>query len=90
MSKKKLKRNSKRNGVIPIILFYSPILFLKLIVAFLKFKRKARNASKIFKKELKKSGLTKDHVKELTLKFEEFASVRKFLNLGNLIGNLSK
>jgi len=84
------KGSSKRNDFIPIVLFYSPILFLKLTVAFLRFKRKVRIGSKIFKKELKESGLAKYHAKKLALEFEEFASVRKFLNVRSLISNLSK
>ena len=77
------------NDFLPLLIHLPP-LTLKLGIAFLRFKRKVRIGSKIFKKELKESGLAKDHAKKLALEFEEFASVRKFLNFGNLIGNLSK
>ena len=89
LSKRRSKESSRMNDFLPLLIHLPP-LTLKLGIAFLRFKRKVRIASKIFKKELKESGLAKYHAKELALEFEEFASVRKFLNVRSLISNLSK
>jgi hypothetical protein len=51
-------------------------LFIRLGLTYLRFKRQAKKAGKVFRKELLKSGMDKDTVKVLT---EEYMTTSEFI-----------
>jgi len=64
--KKDERGNNNPIKLVGIIISYSPSLILKSSRSFLRFKRKAKKAGRIFRKELLKQGFNKKTAGELT------------------------
>ncbi|MCK5292269.1 MAG: hypothetical protein KAR39_09685 [Thermoplasmata archaeon] len=57
-------------------------------MAYLKFKNVRRKGVKNFRKQLKKSGMTKDQIEELTKQYEDVGRVRSYLDEFGFLGGI--
>lgn len=58
-----------------------PPLMIRLTGTFLRFKRDAKKAEKVFKKELKKQGIDKETANELAEIYLESSHIRKYIQI---------
>jgi len=80
MSKdKELKRDNRPIKFFGMMLPAMPSLMFRLTGTFLRFKRDAKKAGKVFKKELLKQGFDKKTASELTEKYLESSNITKLM-----------
>jgi hypothetical protein len=65
-----------------------PKLGVKLLFTYMKFKRKTRKSTKVFRKSLIKSGMNRQQAKELAEAYEVTFSIRKMIREGGFIPNI--
>ena len=75
----KSERNKLNMKVIGRILPSLPFITLKFLRFFLVYKRQAKKAGKIFKKELRKQGLNKTAAEELTDIYLSSSRLRQYI-----------
>lgn len=83
MARKKVKKMQKstRNESVPLLKLFP--LGLKLFFSYLKFKKKAQKAEKVFRKELKAQNLNSDISKKLTTHYMESSHIFKNMPISN-------
>jgi hypothetical protein len=79
---KKSDENSDNNPVkiFGVMLSSMPSLMLRLAGTYLRFRREAQKAGKIFKKELIKQGIDKNMAEELTKNYVEGSKITNFFS----------
>ena len=79
-----LNDNQKRESTIKffgILLPFLPKLMFKFSITFLRFKRGAKKAEKVFRKELEKQGLDKQTALELTEIYMDSSKIKNFIQI---------
>jgi hypothetical protein len=76
---KELKREDRPIRFLGMMLPAMPQLLFRLTGTFLRFKRDAKKAGKVFKKELIKQGFDKKTASELTEKYLESSNITKLM-----------
>ncbi len=61
------------------ILARIPRLVISLSFSYLKLKRRVRKSAKMMRKGLIKGGMSRSQAKQLTMRYEESVSIRKFV-----------
>jgi hypothetical protein len=77
--KKEIKREAHPLKYLGMMLPALPPLMFRLTGTFLRFKRDAKKAGKVFKKELIKQGFDKKTASELTEKYLETSNLTKLM-----------
>jgi hypothetical protein len=75
--KEKRKRRVLKN--VGVLLPFLPKLLFQLSITFLRFKRRAKKAGKIFRQELIKQGVDKDTASGLTGFYLESSEIKNFI-----------
>lgn len=89
MSRKRSERISRTRSRVPLEILPSiPSLIVRGGVAYLKFKKVRRKGVRNFRKQLKKSGMTKDQIGELTKQYEDVGRVRSYLDNFGFLGGI--
>jgi hypothetical protein len=77
-----INKNKEREGVskfFNILLPFLPKLLFKFSITFLKFKRSAKKAEKVFRKELVEQGIDKQTASELTEIYMKSSKIQNFI-----------
>jgi hypothetical protein len=76
--------NQERESTIKffgILLPFLPKLLFKLSITFLKFKRRAKKAEKVFRKELVEQGLDRQTASELTEIYMNSSKIKNYIQI---------
>jgi len=76
--------NQERESTIKffgILLPFLPKLLFKLSITFLKFKRRAKTAEKVFRKELVEQGLDRQTASELTEIYMNSSKIKNYIQI---------
>ncbi len=67
-----------------------PYMVLKGGVAYLKFKSARKKGVKVFRKQIRQSGMSDEQIDELTRQYEDIGRLRSYLGDFDLFGGLFK